>query len=97
MTLDMQIKTFLISLLFGFIFFLFIDIIKKRIFKIKKIWQILFVMIYVIFFSISYFLILLNLNNAIIHPYYLFAFIFSYILEIIFIKILKRIVLLLKK
>jgi len=97
MILTIQIKTFLISILFGFLFSLSIDIVKKRLFKMKKIWQILYSLAHIIILSLLYFMILLKFNNGIIHPYYLFAILIGYISEFILVKISKRIVLLLKK
>lgn len=97
MILNIQINTFLVSVIFGIIFSLSIDLIKKRLFKMKLLWQLIFSLIHIMLLSLIYFIILLKLNNAIIHPYYLFAFLIGYILEIIFVKIFKKIVLLLKK
>ena len=78
MTLDIQIKTFLISILFGFIFSFFIDLIYKQ-----KLINIIFSFIFIIIFTFLYFFTLLKINNAIIHPYYIISFIIGFFLHII--------------
>jgi len=97
MILKTQILTFIVSVLFGFLFSIFLDVIKKFLFKMNVIWQFVISLIFVIILSFIYFLVLLKINNAIIHPYYIIAFIIGFCIEIIFRKIFKRIVLLLKK
>ena len=91
MNLETQLITLLISTLFGFTFSLIIDLIHKYLFKLKKNIQIITTFLLIIFSSIVYFLILLNLNNGIIHPYYIFAFIIGFFIEILFKRFLKKI------
>lgn len=88
MNLKTQIITFLFSIIFGFIFTFLISIIYKN-----KLFNIILSFIIVILSALLYFIILLNLNNAIIHPYYILAFIIGFFLE----YCLKKIVLLIKK
>jgi len=97
MNLDTQIKTFLFSVLFGLIFSFIIDILHKALFKLKPLLQVIISFILVISSSLIYFIILLKLNNAIIHPYYIIAFITGFLLEIALKKAFKTIVLFLKK
>lgn len=92
MTLNIQIKTFLVSILFGISFSLLLDIFYKT-----KLFNIILSLIIVIIFTLIYFLILLELNNAIIHPYYIFSFLIGFLLEIGIKKLLKKIVLFKKK
>lgn len=92
MTLDIQIKTFLISILFGTIFSFLIDLIYKQ-----KVFNIILSLIFVLIFTFVYFLTLLKINNAIIHPYYVISFLIGFILHIIMKKLLKQIVLFKKK
>lgn len=92
MTLDIQIKTFVISILFGFIFSFFIDLIYKQ-----KVINIIFSFLFIIIFTFIYFLTLLKINNAIIHPYYIISFIIGFFLHIIIKKYIKQIVLFKKK
>ena len=97
MILETQIITFLVSMGFGLLFSFFIDLIKNKLFKIKSLWQMIISLIITVLLSLIYFYVLLKLNNAIIHPYYIVAFIIGFLIENTFKKLSKRIVLLLKK
>ena len=88
MPLDIQIKTFLISIIFGIVFSMLTDIFYK-----KKIFNLVLSLITVILFTIFYFLFLIKINNWIVHPYYILSFIIGFVLYIF----VKRIVLFKKK
>lgn len=88
MPLDIQIKTFLISIIFGIVFSMLTDIFYK-----KKIFNLVLSLIIVILFTITYFLFLIKINNGIVHPYYILSFIIGFVLYIF----VKRIVLFKKK
>lgn len=88
MPLDIQIKTFLISIIFGIVFSMLTDIFYK-----KKIFNLVLSLITVILFTITYFLFLIKINNGIVHPYYILSFIIGFVLYIF----VKRIVLFKKK
>lgn len=92
MDLRTQITTFIFSLIFGIVFSLIIDLIYRN-----KLFNIILTFVMVTLSSLIYFIILLNLNNAIIHPYYVLAFIVGYILEFYIKKLIKKIVLLIKR
>lgn len=92
MNLNTQIITFIFSITFGFIFTSLISIVYKN-----KLFNILLTFFVVIISALLYFVILLKLNNAIIHPFYIFAFIIGFILENCLKRLVKKIVLLLKK
>ena len=85
MTLEIQIKSFVISIIFGILFSFFIDLIYK-----KKIFNVLVSFIFVIIFTFIYFLTLLKLNNAIIHPYYVISFIIGFVLHYFIKKMIKK-------
>ena len=95
--LETQIITFVFSIIFGTFFSIIIDLIHKYLFKINKIMQFIISFVFIICFSLIYFVLLLKLNNAIIHPYYILAFILGIFIEILFHKLIKRIVLIIKK
>ena len=95
MSLKIQIITLIISILFGLIFSIILDIFK--IFKSKKIFYIIISIFITILLSLIYFYVLLKINNAIIHPYYIIAFILGFILEFGLHKLFKIIVLKYKK
>lgn len=88
MPLDIQIKTFLISIIFGIVFSMLTDFFYK-----KKIFNLVLSLITVILFTITYFLFLIKINNGIVHPYYILSFIIGFVLYIF----VKRIVLFKKK
>ena len=92
MNLKTQIITFLFSIIFGFILSFLIDIFYKN-----KLFNIILSFIIVILSSLLYFILLLNLNNAIIHPYYILAILIGLFLEFCLKKTFKKIVLLIKK
>jgi hypothetical protein len=91
MKLNIQINTLLVSILFGIYFCLILDIFKKILLK-NKILQFILSFIIVLFNSIIYFLILLKLNNAILHPYYIIALLIGFLIENVIFKTFKRIV-----
>ena len=97
MKLELQLTTILFSIVFGLIFSSVIDLIKNKIFKTKKIIQLIFFLVITILMSLIYFYGLLKLNNGIIHPYFVIAFIIGFIIENALKKVFKRIVLLFKK
>lgn len=93
MTLKIQILTLLVSIGFGFIFSLFIDLIHTHLFRLKPFWQAIISFFLILSSAIIYFLILLKLNNAIIHPYYILAFGLGFFIEIGLRKLFKKIIL----
>ena len=97
MNLKVQIITIIFSLIFGFLFSLIINVIKKWLFKINKFLQLFISLLLTFFMALVYFYILLKLNNAIIHPYFIFVFILGYYIETLVNKLFKRIVLFIKK
>jgi len=97
MRLELQLTTLLLSMCFGIFFSSLIDLIKNKIFKLKMLFQMLIFSIVTILTSLIYFYFLLKVNNAIIHPYFVIAFIIGFVIENGFKKFFKRIVFLLKK
>lgn len=97
MKLSVQIKTLIVSTLFGLFYSFFIDIFDKYLFKLKKIIQLIISISFTIITSFIYFDFLLKINNGIIHPYFVIAFFMGVIFENIFSKFFKRIVLHIKK
>ena len=89
MDLSIQIKTLLFSLLFGFVFNIFVTLLNKFIYNKNKIIQIVSTLILTLFSTIIYFAILQKLNEAIIHPYFLFMFILGFSLSNVVKKLLK--------
>ena len=94
MSLIIQIKTLLFSILYGFIFSLLLSLLYKYVLKLKKYNQIIFSCLYALINAITYFYILLRLNYGILHPYYIIGFILGFIIERL---IIKAIIVLFKK
>ena len=92
MTLQTQITTLLVSIGFGFLFSLCIDMLHPFLFKLKKIWQGISSFFLILSGSVLYFFVLLKLNNAIIHPYYIIAFLIGFFIEIVVKKTSKKII-----
>lgn len=92
MRLKLQIITLLFSFLFGIYFSFMIDISKKIILNKNKFIKIIFSFLIVFLNALLYFLILLKLNNAIIHPHFLIVFIVGFFVENYISTIMKRIV-----
>ena len=91
MKLEIQITTFIFSLLFGFYFSFVLSLFKKIILK-NKLLQIIVSFGIIFVNAIIYFIFLLKLNNAILHPYYLIGFIIGFFLENVTFYLFKRIV-----
>ena len=89
MDLSIQIKTLLFSLLFGFVFNIFVTLLNKFIYNKKKVIQIVSTLILTLFSTITYFVILQKLNEAIIHPYFLLMFILGFCFSNVVKKLLK--------
>lgn len=81
MDLHTQIETLLFSLGYGILFASVLDIIHKPLFKLHTFWQILLSFFLVIGSAVIYFFILLNINNAILHPYFLLLFVLGFVIE----------------
>ena len=90
MSLDIQIKTLFFSLLFGLIFNVFVTLLGKFIYNKKKYIQIISTLLLTLFSTITYFVVLQKLNEAIIHPYFLIMFIIGYGLTNILKKVIKK-------
>ena len=81
MSLDLQIKTIISSFFFG-IYFSFIILLNYQLtHKLKKIYNITITFLVIFFNTLLYFLILLYINNGIIHIYGLLAMLSGCLLE----------------
>ena len=81
MILEIQIKTLIFSFLFGIYFSYMIRINYKYIFSLKKIYRILGTILLVSVNVLLYFIILLKINNGLIHIYSLFMIVFGTYIE----------------
>lgn len=92
MSLTIQIQTFLFSLLFGMFFSFVIDILHNYLFSLKNPLQFILTFLIILIMSYIYFKCLLYLNNVIIHPYYIIAFILGFFNYNVGKRIFKKIV-----
>ena len=81
MILEIQIKTLIFSFLFGIYFSYMIRINYKYIFSLKKIYRILGTILLVTSNVLLYFIILLKINNGLIHIYSLCMIVFGTYIE----------------
>ena len=91
MSLDIQIKTLLFSLIFGIFFSLFTEINYKLIHHNKKILRIIFSFMFIIVSILIYFIFLEKINNAYLHPYFILMIILGVLIEIMFHKLIEKI------
>lgn len=80
MSLNVQILSFVYSLFFGLIFSYFYSFFYKLFFKTKFIYKILVNFLFVLDFLLLYFLLLIKINNGILHIYFVATFFISFIL-----------------
>lgn len=81
MNLNLQIHTLLFSFFFGILFSLCLNFASKLIYHHKKIYQILFTLIFVVGSILIYFMGIQKINNGIFHPYEAVMIIIGFILE----------------
>ena len=85
MTSSLQLYSFLISFIFGIIFYFLTDINFKLINDLKKYLKHIITFIYVIDMTIIYIIIIYNINKGYFHIYFIFlvfvGFIIGYILK----------------
>ncbi len=73
MNLNMQINTLLASFLYGIFFSRMLDINYRFIYNSKKIYRIVISFLFIILNVLIYFIILLHVNNGILHNYGILA------------------------
>ena len=97
MGLEVQIITLLFSFGFGFLNGVLLSFLYKLIYHKKRTYQVISSFIFVILMVFVYFFIMIRLNNAILHPYYILMFILGFMLENVSVKQLKKIEKFIKK
>lgn len=79
MELNIQIYSFICSFLFGCILNYLLDIFNKLILNVKIYFKIVISFVFILLLASIYFLILLFINNGVIHIYFLLCILFGYI------------------
>lgn len=81
MSIDIQIKTILFSFVFGFIFSICLNFNYKYIIGKKKVLSPILTFLFVLVFTLLYFIILKNINYGIFHVYEIFCIFFGFLFE----------------
>lgn len=79
MNLNIQIYSLIYSFIFGVIFSVCTELNYRLLFSKNKLIKILFTFIYIVDFSLIYFIFLKKINNGIIHNYFLLSIVVGYL------------------
>ena len=79
MILKIQIYSFIVSYIYGFAFFILLEINSKFIYSSSLIIKILSSLLFIIFNTLLYFIILMKINNGYLHIYFFLSIILGYI------------------
>lgn len=92
MNINIQIYSLLFSFLYGIIFYILLEINYNILFEGKIIYRIIISFLFVIVLSLVYFLILLKINNGVLHLYFFLLMFTGYLLSFVIYKklIVKR-------
>lgn len=92
MNLNIQIYSLLFSFLYGIIFYILLEINYRFLFEGKIIYRIIISFLFVMALSLVYFLILLKINNGVLHLYFFLLMFTGYLLSFVIYKklIVKR-------
>lgn len=83
MSLDIQIKTILISIVFGMYFSLFLSLNYKIIYHKSELIKLLGTLIIMILNVLLYFYIIKNVNNGVFHIYELLCILIGSVIQIL--------------
>ena len=86
MKLNIQLYSLIISFFFGGLFSLELIYFDKLFIRLKHAWRFLFSFTFVIVNSVIYFLLLLLINNGILHIYFFIMLLLGYLLFNVFIN-----------
>lgn len=79
MELNIQIYSFVYSFFFGCVFYFLLDFFNKIVDKFNLFFKIIISLVFIISLSILYFILLLFINNGIVHIYFLLCILFGYL------------------
>lgn len=80
MGLSIQIYSFGYSFLYGVLFYVLLELFNKITFDGKKIWKVIYSLIFIMGLSLLYFLGLMYINNGYLHIYFLLMILVGYII-----------------
>lgn len=81
MSLKIQIISLLVSFIYGIFTFFVYNYISQFLFSTKIVNKILSNLIFVLFMTLLYFLVMVKINYAVIHPYFLGVFAVGFLLS----------------
>lgn len=87
--LKIQIPSLIISFFYGVLIFILLEVNSSFIYHKKKYIKILCSLIFVMFISILYFVILLKVNNGLLHIYFFILIILGYFFSLKLYNLLK--------
>ena len=91
MILKIQIYSILYSFLYGMIFYALLEVNYKIIYESRLFIKIIYSLLFLLVNTLLYFIILIKINNGIVHIYFLLSIILGYILAyFIMIKLFKK-------
>ena len=92
MSLNIQIYSLLFSFLYGIILYILLEINYRFLFEGKIIYRIIISFLFVMVLSLVYFLVLLKINNGVLHLYFFLSMFTGYLLSFVIYKklIVKR-------
>ena len=86
MILKIQIFSLLYSFIYGIIFYILLEVNQKFLYEVKIVYRIIISFLFVIFISLLYFLILIKINNGILHLYFFLTMFTGYLLSFVIYK-----------
>lgn len=91
MVLDVQVISLLVSFLYGIFFCLTLELNYKFIYSSNLFVRIIYSLVFVIFHTLLYFLILMRINNGYVHVYFLFCIMLGYLMcKVVYKRFVKR-------
>ena len=91
MILKIQIYSILYSFLYGIIFYALLEVNYKIIYESRLFIKIICSLLFLLVNTLLYFIILIKINNGIVHIYFLLSIILGYILAyFIMLKLFKK-------
>ena len=86
MILKIQIFSLLYSFIYGIIFYILLEVNQKFLYEGEIVYRIIISFLFVIFISLLYFLILIKINNGILHLYFFLTMFTGYLLSFVIYK-----------
>ena len=91
MILKIQIYSFVVSFVYGIIFYLLLELNSKVLYSSHIIIKVITSFLFVMFNCLLYFIILMHINNGYIHVYFFMCILFGYLMcKVIYKRFVKR-------